>query len=76
MTLGAGPVETGVIIASTGDEASRNASEVIVRALVALGFEATKSPRIEARPVPLVIVTVAVRPEGPQGDATLRAQKK
>ena len=47
MTMGAGPVETGVTLASTGDKASRDASEVIVRELVTLGFDATKSPRIE-----------------------------
>jgi len=74
-TLGAGPVETGVIIASTEDEASRNASEILVRELGALGFDATKSPRIESRPVPMVIVTIEVRPEGPQGEAKIRTQK-
>jgi hypothetical protein len=74
-TLGAGPVETGVSIASTGDEVSRNASEILVRELVALGFDVTKSPRIESRPVPMVIVTIEVRPEGAQGEAKLRAQK-
>jgi len=75
-TIGSGPVETGVTIASTGDEASRNASGMLVRDLVALGFDAAKSPTIESRPVPMVIVTIEVRPEGPQGEAKLRAQKQ
>lgn len=74
-TLGAGLVETGIIITSTEDEDSLNASEILVRELIALGFDATKSPRIESRPVAMVIVTIEVRPEGPQGEAKLRAQK-
>jgi|SRR5712691_9124339 len=82
MTAGSGPIgsaikpmETGVTIVSTGDEPSRTAADAIVRELLALGFDAVKSPRIEPDPRSLVWVNVEPRPEGAQGEAKLRETK-
>jgi outer membrane murein-binding lipoprotein Lpp len=49
-------METGITVVSTGHQQSIKASEAIVRELLALGFDARKSPRIEERPVSVVIV--------------------
>jgi hypothetical protein len=75
MTMGSGPVETGVRVSSTEDEASRDASSALADELVALGFDAVQSSRVEKRAGPLVFVTVAVKPETPQGRARLNRQK-
>ncbi len=69
-------VETGVIVASTGHQQSMEASDALVASLRALGFDARRSPVIEKRDVPVVIVNVEARPEGAQGDARIRKQKR
>jgi hypothetical protein len=67
-------IETGVIIHSTGDEASLRASDTLVHELLALGFDVSKSSRIDSRPTPTVLVTVITRPEGAQGKAKVEQQ--
>jgi hypothetical protein len=68
-------IGTGVIVTSTGDEASRNASDAIINELLALGFDSSQSGRIEPRSTLTVFINVEARPEGPQGEAKLRQQK-
>jgi len=70
------PQRTGITVSSTGDGSSREASQALVRELLALGFDATKSPKIEESDAPLVWVNIEVRPEGPQGQAKLRKHHK
>lgn len=70
------PQETGITVASTGDKSSMEASQALVLELLALGFDAVKSQKIEERKASLVIVTINVRPEGPQGKAKLRPKNK
>jgi hypothetical protein len=69
-------VETGVVVLSTGHATSIKAADSLVRELTALGFDVRRSPKIEDRPTPTVLVNVEARPEGPQGEAKLRKQKK
>lgn len=70
------PIETGVIVVSTSQEASLKASEALVRELSALGFDVQKSATLDERPIALVFVNVESRPEGPQGEAKLRSKAK
>jgi hypothetical protein len=70
------PIETGVIVVSTGEARSRAAADALVSELVSFGFDATKSPTIDDRKVPALFINVEHRPEGAQGEAKLRAQKK
>ncbi len=70
------PLETGVVIVSTGDEASRAASDAILHELIARGFDATRSPRNESRPNSVVFISLEHRPEGAQGEAKLRAKNR
>lgn len=66
------PPVTGVVIASTPDEPSRNASDAIWRELSALGYDAS-TPQIDTRPMaPVVWISVEPRPQGAQGEAKLR----
>lgn len=68
------PLSTGVTVISTGDESSLKASNALVQELKQFGFDCTKSPKIESRPVHMVFVNVESRPNGPQGVAKLRQQ--
>jgi len=70
------PQETGITVNSTGDHSSSEASQALVHELLALGFDAIKSKKNEERKGPLVIVTINVRPEGPQGKAKLKNKNK
>jgi len=69
-------IPTGVTIASTGDEPSLKASRILMQELKAFGFDCTKSPKTESRPIPIVFVNVESRPDTPQGDAKLRQQRQ
>jgi len=51
-------LETGVVIESTDDEASRNASDALVSELTAHGFDANRSPTAEKDAYPRVLVSV------------------
>jgi hypothetical protein len=68
------PMETGVILQSTKD---RSLAAAIIKELSLRGFDATrqKSPPM-AQPLPQVWVTVQPRPEGPQGEFKLEAEKR
>ena len=70
------PPETGIRVASTGDKHSMEASQALVHELLSLGFDAIKFPKIEERKGPVVIVTINVRPIGPQGKAKLKPKNK
>jgi hypothetical protein len=70
------PQETGIMVTSTGDKSSIEASQALVNELLALGFDAIKSQKIEERKGSLVIATINVRPEGPQGKAKLKNKNK
>lgn len=73
------PLERGVVVSSTGGKSNDEAVEALVRQLLALGFDARKSasPAIhEQHPTSTVFVSVEPRPEGPQGEAKLRAGMK
>jgi hypothetical protein len=85
MTEGPVPVgthpllERGVVISSTEDKTSRDASNALVRELLSFGFDANKSSRPainQSTPSPTVFLSVEPRPEGPQGEAKLRAQRQ
>jgi hypothetical protein len=69
------PLEIGVVIVTTQDAASHSACDALLRELIALGFDATKSPRNESRPNSVVFISVEHRPEGAQGEAKLREAK-
>jgi hypothetical protein len=69
---GPSSIEVGVVVMSTGDNPSGKASATLVQELLALGFDAVKSPRTENRTAPTVIVHVETRPTGAQGAAKLR----
>ena len=71
-------LETGVTIDSPLNGVSREAEDAILNELRILGFNAVKIPdaRRSQSSDPVVIITVNVRPDGAQGEAKLRAQKK
>lgn len=72
-----GPISelvTGVIVASTSEAPSRAAADAIVQELSQLGFDAARSPRTVNSKVPQIGVNVEHRPEGPQGEAKVRAK--
>src|ERR1035438_9449745 len=69
----------GVVVSSTGEKANEEAADALVAAISSLGFDCTKSPRPVIREQhlsPTVFVMIEPRPEGPQGNAKLRAEAK
>jgi hypothetical protein len=72
------PVETGVIVQSTKHERSRALADAIVRELNARGFDAKRqtNPPFDDRPQPIVWLDVWPRPEGPQGEYKLQAERE
>jgi hypothetical protein len=66
------PLERGVIIVSTSDQASHNASDAIRNILEKFGFDVTRRPKDDPRSNSMVFIVVEHRPEGPQGEAKLR----
>ena len=69
-------LETGVVISSSTDELSIQASDTLLRELTAMGFDSRKAPAVKDLPVPVVYITIQARPEGPQGEAKLRKEKQ
>lgn len=69
-------LETGVTVSSSRNKSSQQAAQAVARELLALGFNATKSSKLEKSDSPMVWVNIEVRPKGPQGQAKLRKQKK
>jgi hypothetical protein len=74
-------IPTGVTVAHTRDDPARFACRALIDGLHGNGFDATESPKPltgrDALPHPsILIITVEARPEGAQGEAKLRAQKK
>ena len=71
--LGTNPrLERGVIVISTRDQRSHEASDVIRGMLEGFGFDATRQPTDDTRPNSTVFILIEHRPEGPQGEAKLR----
>ena len=70
------PHKTGISVASTADESGLKASQTLISALMSLGFDAVKNPQTEVRENPEVLVTINVRPQGPQGKAKMRNKDK
>lgn len=70
----ASPHETGVVITSSKNKSSQKASLVIVHELLSLGFDATKSSKLEEFDGQMIWVHVWVRPQGPQGEAKLKVR--
>lgn len=70
-------INTGVNVNSTKDEHSRSLADAVVRELNARGFDATRGqdnpPKNEWRPI--VGIRVNPRPEGPQGEYKLQAER-
>ncbi len=76
------PYETGVLVESTNDPASRSLAEGIVEELRNAGFDAktveSDAPAAVAKDIglPNIVVGVAGRPNGPQGEYNLEAEKE
>jgi len=68
-------IETGVIVASTGDDLSRAASDAVVETLSRMGFDVKKKPTIEPGGGRAVWINVEPRPDSPQGEAKIRLSK-
>lgn len=69
------PLERGVVVRSTSDKQSRDAANAVIHELSVRGFDAIRGEPIN-NSRSMVEIFVEPRPEGPQGDAKLRAQKK
>ncbi len=69
------PLERGVVVSSTRDNESRAAALAVMDKLSSFGFDATIGAPIP-KEQPTVQVFVQPRPEGPQGEAKLRAEAK
>lgn len=74
--IAGGPLPTGVTISATSDKRSRNASEALQKVLCSLGFDAILEKNAIKNPSPQVSISVNPRPQGPQGEAKLRAEAK
>jgi hypothetical protein len=75
-----GPIrrsDTGVRIQSTGDERSRQLAAAIIHELIVRGFDAARQtdPPFDPNPAPQVWVYADPRPDGPQGEFKLAAQR-
>ena len=75
------PLSTGVLVWRSDDEVSRKAATALVEQLSLRGFDATISPEqkglLAIYPTSTrVVLTVARKPEGAQGEYKLRAHKK
>lgn len=72
---------TGVQLTSTKDMASRSLARTLAKELNSNGFDAAIDPTIFAPGIlnekqPTILLVVYPRPQGPQGDAKLRAEAK
>jgi hypothetical protein len=70
--------DTGVIIQSTSDRDSRSLADAIVKELTVRGFDAEKrkNPSLDKVLIPHVEIMVDPRPEGPQGEFKLEAERE
>ena len=65
------PLETGVLIKSTGDQISPDASDALLHELLRYGFDVSSSHEVDPRPQSVVFIIMEHRPEGVQGEAKL-----
>ena len=72
------PPDTGVIVQSTKDQRSRSLADSIIKELNSRGFDARRqtNPPFDDKPMPQVWVNVEPRPEGPQGEFKLQAERE
>lgn len=75
-----GPIlrsESGVRLQSTRDDRSRRLADAIISELTKRGFDAARQvdPPFDPNPIPQVWVNVDPRPDGPQGEFKLAAEK-
>ncbi len=68
-------LKRGVTVMGSLDKVSREASKALVRILNEFGFDAEDGGMENTRS-PLVSIEVHLRPEGPQGEAKLRAEAR
>jgi hypothetical protein len=71
--------DVGVLISATRDDASQQASAALIRELNNNGFDCSRGEEFvkgATGPVkePFIYIHVLARPEGPQGEAKVRAQ--
>ena len=66
----------GIEVARTNDRNSQRAADALVEALNACGFDAAPAPKIAAGTSPMVWVNIGTRPNGPQGESKLRAERE
>ena len=68
-------LQTGVVVSSNKDAASMKAADALAKELSALGFDSRKSENIGNGSEPIVVITVEARPDGPQGEMKLNAER-
>jgi hypothetical protein len=66
-------LKRGITVMSSRDKVSRDASKALVRTLNDIGFDADDGGTESTRS-PMVSIDVHLRPDGPQGEAKLRAE--
>jgi len=71
-------LDTGVILQSTNDSASRSFADAIIKELTLRGFDAArqKDPPFTNDSTPQIRVNVEPRPAGPQGEFKLQAERE
>jgi hypothetical protein len=72
--------DTGILISATRDDASQRASDALIQDLRNNGFDCSRGEEFvkgTTGPVtePFIYIHVLARPEGPQGEAKVRAQQ-
>lgn len=65
----------GVTVSASSDAATQSLAKEIVEQLNAHGFDSEYEPESDRRPTPTVVIYVAPRPRGPQGEWKLAAQQ-
>jgi hypothetical protein len=74
---------TGIFVDASPEKRSKSAAKALVRALTGIGLDCSPSKKsiggfdpIRSRNERLVVIGVEARPEGPQGEAKVRAEAK
>jgi hypothetical protein len=70
---------TGVDISSTSNPLARELAGALLKELTGRGFDANRQPDQKSKnnpPVPIIWVTVQARPNGPQGEYKLQAERE
>jgi hypothetical protein len=69
--------QTGVLVTPSRDSIAKDTAATLVKALAAKGFDATLQPSLDTSPKQprTVFIFVMPRPEGPQGEYKLQAER-